>query len=50
MGGAVVGLGTTYAYHGPGPELLLAAALFVIVLARHAGNVQRLARGEEPPG
>jgi glycerol-3-phosphate acyltransferase PlsY len=49
LGGAVIGLASTYAFHGLGPELLLAAALFVIVLARHADNVRRLARGEEPP-
>jgi glycerol-3-phosphate acyltransferase PlsY len=49
LGGAAIGLASTYGLHGLGPELILGAALFVIVLARHADNVRRIARGEEPP-
>jgi glycerol-3-phosphate acyltransferase PlsY len=50
IGGAAIGLASTYALHGLGPELILAAALFFIVLVRHVENLRRIVRGEEPPG
>ncbi len=49
LGGAAGGLVAAALVHGRSPELVLAAALFLIVVAFHRENIVRLARGEEPP-
>lgn len=40
----------TLAFDGRQWPVQLALALWFIVVARHAGNISRLLRGEEPPG
>lgn len=50
IGGAIVGAAVTVSRLGPAsPRSWMAGALLVLVLARHAENLARLARGEEPP-
>lgn len=49
LGGAAVGAALTAALVGEGPRTYMAAAIFGVVLLRHASNVGRLLRGEEPP-
>ena len=50
VGGALVGAGVTLALLGPAsPRSWMAGALLALVLVRHADNLRRLARGEEPP-
>ncbi|MGE0792474.1 MAG: glycerol-3-phosphate 1-O-acyltransferase PlsY [Sandaracinaceae bacterium] len=47
--GAVLGAAIALAWLGPGPRAWMTVAIAVIVLVRHAGNLRRLLRGEEPP-
>ncbi len=50
IGGALVGAGTTWVLLGPAsPRSWMATALLALVLVRHADNLGRLVRGEEPP-
>ena len=49
LGGAALGVVVIGVVHRASPELALAGALFVLVALRHADNIGRLARGEEPP-
>lgn len=46
--GALLGLGVTIALHGTGPATIMAAAIVIMVVARHAANIQRLVQGTEP--
>jgi len=49
LGGSAVGLGVTLALHGRAWPTVMACALLVLIVIRHAGNIRRLVRGEEPP-
>lgn len=50
IGGALVGAGATLALLGPAsPRTWMAGALLGLVLVRHADNLGRIVRGEEPP-
>lgn len=50
IGGALVGAATTLALLGPtSPRSWMAGALLGLVLVRHADNIGRIVRGEEPP-
>jgi glycerol-3-phosphate acyltransferase PlsY len=46
--GAAVLPATSFLMHGPIPAFWLALAVGVIILVRHASNIRRLSRGEEP--
>jgi len=48
--GALVGTGVTVALYRLAWPSAMAAALLALVVARHADNIGRLIRGEEPPG
>ncbi len=48
LAGSLVGVGVV-AWLAPDARLAMAVALLVLVVVRHAGNLGRLMRGEEPP-
>lgn len=43
-----VGATLMFLLHGWGPRAALGVAVWIIVVVRHAGNLRRLVRGEEP--
>ena len=49
LAGAMVGAGVTWATLGPSPRTFMTGAILGVVVARHADNLARLVRGEEPP-
>jgi len=49
LGGAFAGAAVTAALERASPPTAMATGIFVIVVARHADNLRRLLRGQEPP-
>ncbi|MBX3272278.1 MAG: glycerol-3-phosphate 1-O-acyltransferase PlsY [Sandaracinaceae bacterium] len=49
LGGAALGAGLAALLLGPGPRAYMAAGILAVVVLRHADNLVRLVRGEEPP-
>lgn len=50
LSAATVAAALTIAFDGRQSPIQLAVGLWIIVVLRHAGNIARLLRGEEPPG
>lgn len=49
LAGAAVGGAVAWYRHGATPIGWMAVAILLIIVARHAGNIERLSRGAEPP-